>query len=162
MKFLLSAAFFRNLWLPFYLVIFCFGTKQVSMGCGPSRKHAFVRRVTARGNRKKNHVSSSNLFFLVCLWLRTPRSKNKKRRCCVFLLKYMSGRGDSNARPLRPERSALPTALLPVNYTRMMAPDFKFDCKVTKKYYYDNYFLEKIMILWFFSTKKFCQFKNNA
>ena len=25
-----------------------------------------------------------------------------------------SGRGDSNARPLRPERSALPTALLPV------------------------------------------------
>ena len=27
---------------------------------------------------------------------------------------YMSERGDSNARPLRPERSALPTALLSV------------------------------------------------
>ena len=26
--------------------------------------------------------------------------------------KFMSERGDSNARPLRPERSALPTALL--------------------------------------------------
>lgn len=26
---------------------------------------------------------------------------------------FLSGRGDSNARPLRPERSALPTALHP-------------------------------------------------
>ena len=36
----------------------------------------------------------------------------------------MSDRGDSNARPLRPERSALPTALLS-----------DCDCKISKKFW---------------------------
>ena len=36
----------------------------------------------------------------------------QKRLNYLIAKPYMSERGDSNARPLRPERSALPTALL--------------------------------------------------
>ena len=38
----------------------------------------------------------------------------QKRLNYLIAKPYMSERGDSNARPLRPERSALPTALLSV------------------------------------------------
>ena len=33
------------------------------MGCGPSRKRAFVRRVTPRGNRNENHVFFHLFYF---------------------------------------------------------------------------------------------------
>ena len=39
------------------------------------------------------------------------RFRKKKREYKIYPL-FLSERGDSNARPLRPERSALPTALL--------------------------------------------------
>ena len=39
-------------------------------------------------------------------------SSNKKKRNLLLSFALKSERGDSNARPLRPERSALPTALL--------------------------------------------------
>ena len=42
------------------------------------------------------------------------QKRNKKRLNYLIAKPYMSERGDSNARPLRPERSALPTALLSV------------------------------------------------
>ena len=41
--------------------------------------------------------------------LRIPLFFNKKRQLTAF---FLSRRGDSNARPPRPERGALPTALL--------------------------------------------------
>ena len=53
----------------------------------------------------------------------------------------MSGRGDSNARPLRPERSALPTALLPAEFA-----DFLSNSSAK---------LHKILIITIFFTKNF-------
>ena len=38
-------------------------------------------------------------------------NKKQKRQPKLFDCRLVSERGDSNARPLRPERSALPTAL---------------------------------------------------
>ena len=47
------------------------------------------------------------------IWLMGCLSKPKKRDKSNDLPRFLkSERGDSNARPLRPERSALPTALL--------------------------------------------------
>ena len=45
-------------------------------------------------------------------WDNTPIHKKRSTVACSFAVKS-SGWGDSNARPLRPERSALPTALHP-------------------------------------------------
>ena len=39
------------------------------------------------------------------------KKKNKKRQMILVICRLLSEWGDSNARPLRPERSALPTAL---------------------------------------------------
>ena len=41
------------------------------------------------------------------------RIKRKRRNTITSVFRLLSGWGDSNARPLRPERSALPTALHP-------------------------------------------------
>ena len=43
-----------------------------------------------------------------------PRGKRQKKSAAAYPQRIKSERGDSNARPLRPERSALPTALLSV------------------------------------------------
>ena len=44
----------------------------------------------------------------------TLAGKGKKKSAAAYPQRIKSERGDSNARPLRPERSALPTALLSV------------------------------------------------
>ena len=53
-----------------------------------------------------------------------------------FASRFLSGLGDSNARPLRPERSALPTALNPEFLADIGAKagmNCNCDCKVTNK-----------------------------
>ena len=44
------------------------------------------------------------------------KKKNKKRQPKMLVCRLLSEWGDSNARPLRPERSALPTALHSVTF----------------------------------------------
>ena len=44
---------------------------------------------------------------------RFVKVKKKKRQPILLVCRLLSEWGDSNARPLRPERSALPTALNP-------------------------------------------------
>ena len=57
------------------------------------------------------HYNKDNVFMTeVYLFLiRTTYQKKKHLLFRCFFIKYISGRRDSNARPLRPERSALPS-----------------------------------------------------
>ena len=66
----------------------------------------------------KTKKIASNLLFISCVRLVTDvgflyRTNERKLRFIIIVIAHrVSERGDSNARPLRPERSALPTALL--------------------------------------------------
>lgn len=60
--------------------------------------------------RKRNVIESVNDMLKNVAQIVHTRHRKKRNLLLSFALK--SERGDSNARPLRPERSALPTALL--------------------------------------------------
>lgn len=61
--------------------------------------------------RKRNVIESVNDMLKNVAQIVHTRHRKKRSLLLSFALK--SERGDSNARPLRPERSALPTALHP-------------------------------------------------
>lgn len=74
---------------------------------------------TKKGNHGKETLSVISLFsgyslFTVTDWHSLPCTKQNRNNLLIksLLLRFLSERGDSNSRPLRPERSTLPTALL--------------------------------------------------
>ena len=81
---------------------------QPQMGGDASRVGVFFSSLVPRENAKFNplllSVGKRRHFAYETL--------HKKRENIKYILSLLSERGDSNARPLRPERSALPTALL--------------------------------------------------